>query len=193
MEGIRTIASAYECEDMGQTYILVWHQFLYFGDQIPVTLLNGNHIRAHGYAIEDVPCQYDENSGHCITTSCGLNIPMKLKGILSYFPMRKPTDQELTPNYCKWIDMMPDKDWDPHSEDFAMAEEQAQDRNVSATGTTNATRAPMCGVTNIIDEEQAHYFTEKRGNTVINIAEDNALHTHLVATTTYSNNTNAGN
>jgi hypothetical protein len=151
MEGIPigTVASAYECEDTGQTYILVWHQFLYFGDRMPVILLNGNQIRAHGHVVEDVPQQFDENSGHCITTSCGLKIPMKLKGIVSYIPMRKPTDQELAPNFCEWIDMTSDEDWDPHSQDYAAAEEQAQDRNIGATDA----RTPMRDVTNLEDEE----------------------------------------
>jgi hypothetical protein len=138
MEGILigTVASPYECEDTGQTYILVWHQFLYFGDQMPVTLLSGNQIRAHGHTMEDIPHQFNENSGHCIKMSCGLKIPLQLKGVLSYIPMRKPTDKELTPNYCEWIEMTSDEDWDPHSQDFAVAEENAIDRNVGAADAT---------------------------------------------------------
>jgi hypothetical protein len=90
---IGSVASAYDCEETGQTYILMWHQFLYFGDCMPVTLLNGNQMRANGHIVEDVPKQLDESSGHSMTTSCGLTIPLKLKGVLSYIPMRKPTDK----------------------------------------------------------------------------------------------------
>jgi hypothetical protein len=107
---IGSVASAYKCEDTGQTYILLWHQFLYFGDRIPVMLLNGNQMQANGHTVEDIPKQFDESSGHSITTSCGLTIPLKLKGVLSYIPMRKLMHKELKPYHCEWIKMTSDED-----------------------------------------------------------------------------------
>jgi hypothetical protein len=89
---VRTVASAYDCEETGQTFLLTWHQFLYFGDMMPMSLIHCNQVRAHGHTVQDVPKQYDDKSCHCITTECGLTIPLQMNGVLSYIPMRLPTE-----------------------------------------------------------------------------------------------------
>jgi hypothetical protein len=50
-------------------------------------------------------------------------MPLKMKGIISYLPMRKPTNNEIA-NSPRLI-MTSDMPWEPHSQDFAQAEQLA--------------------------------------------------------------------
>lgn len=187
---VGTVASAYDCEKTGQTFILLWHQFLYFGDRMPVSLINCNQIRAHGHTVQDVPKQYDEKSCHCIKTECGLSIPLKMKGVLSYIPMRRPTEAELDEKNCERIEMTSDHTWDPHSQDFEYDEGQAHQYSVSAAG------RPLMDITNTgTSQEQidrASYFAERREISAIDIATNNNLYSKLRATTNYSDGSSAG-
>ena len=70
--------------------------------------------------MEDCPKQFNKNSGHSIRTSCGLDIKLKLNGVISYISMRKPTDEELM--NCVRVEMTEDCHWDPYSRGFKASE-----------------------------------------------------------------------
>ena len=40
-----------------------------------------------------------------------------MKGIISYLPTRYPTTEEI--ETCQWVELMGDREWNPHSESFA--------------------------------------------------------------------------
>ena len=82
---IGSCGGAYDCTETGETYLLVWHESLYFGDRLPVTLVNPNQVRAAGHRVNDCPTQFDQESSHSIITSCNLKIKLKMSGIISYF------------------------------------------------------------------------------------------------------------
>jgi hypothetical protein len=50
-------------------------------------------------------------------------MPLKMRGVISYLPMRKPTNAKIE-NSPRLI-MTSDIPWDPHSQDFAKAEQLA--------------------------------------------------------------------
>lgn len=64
---IATCATAWTSPLNGVTYILVFHQMLYFGEKLKHSLLCPNQIRDYGNVVEDTPRQYDTRSSHGIT------------------------------------------------------------------------------------------------------------------------------
>ena len=120
---IASCAGAYDSETDGTTYLLIWNEMMYFGNRMPTTLINANQMRSFGHSVEDCPQQFDQHSLHSIKTKCGMDIPLKMKGVISYVPMRRPTDYEVA--HSPRIEMTSDMPWDPHSQDFANAEQLA--------------------------------------------------------------------
>ena len=50
-----TVATLYEDAQTGDSYILIIHQALYFGDHLPSSLLIPNQLRHAGLVVNDVP------------------------------------------------------------------------------------------------------------------------------------------
>ena len=89
---VATVATLWINPSDGQSYILIIHQALYFGDRLNSTLLNPNQMRAYGTKVEDVPRQFDKNSSHSIfIPEKSMTIPLELDGVVSGFVSRKPT------------------------------------------------------------------------------------------------------
>ena len=125
---IVTAATAYDNPRTGDTVILIFGQAIYLGDQIQASLLCPNQLRAHGVTVDDIPRHLappDRPSNHSIyCPDDELNIPLSLKGIISYFNSRTPTQEEL--NTCKWVILTDEHEWDPHSEFFQEQENNFQ-------------------------------------------------------------------
>ena len=68
----------------GTTYVLVFHQMLFFGNKLSHSLLCPNQMRDYGVCVNDTPTNYDSNSTHSIitesecrdTTSINMLLPM---------------------------------------------------------------------------------------------------------------------
>jgi len=90
-------------------------------------------LRDTGVAVEDKPLRYGGTS-HSIETTEGVTIPLRSKGYLSYFSVRKPTKEEM--NSCPHV-IMTGPVWDPHSIEFEDLEQSYRDRIVSVA---NASR-----------------------------------------------------
>ena len=73
--------------DNGDVLVLIIHQALFFGGRLPFTLLNPNQLCDNGITVEDVPCQFKENSRHAIIVPPAggeeLVIPIQLNGSIS--------------------------------------------------------------------------------------------------------------
>ena len=77
---------------MGQEYLLVGDQFLYFGTMFPHSLLNPNQIQAFDGDVNDSP--FDA------TNSIGMDcedafVPFEMMGMMVYFETRVSTDWEI--------------------------------------------------------------------------------------------------
>ena len=127
---IATVATAYDCPDTGQVFILVFNEALYFGERMAHTLLCPNQLRDYGVTVDDTPTQYNKSSTHSLyIPDSDLRIPLELDGIISGFTTRAPTPRELD-NTELHIEMLSDMPWNPNSKTFALTEDNAKDNRV---------------------------------------------------------------
>ena len=111
-----------------KSYILVLRNALY------VPLMDNNLIppfmlREMGVTVNDIPKIHKEDptvDDHAITfVETGFRIPLSLWGIFSYFPMSKPThDDLLNPNE---VYILSPATWNPHSDAYSTNEESMLD------------------------------------------------------------------
>ena len=105
-------ATAWDNPTTGQTYILEFHQGLWFGDKLPNSLINPNQCRIFGIDLCDDPFDpyrkleiYDHDSGKSIS--------LGMYGSTCYFDSRVPSKYEL--DHYPRIVMTNDELWDPAS------------------------------------------------------------------------------
>jgi hypothetical protein len=110
---VATVATAWDDQTTGQTYILIIHQALYFGMQLDHSLINPNQIRVTGIPVCDDP--YDRYQ-HLRIDLGDIHIPFRTEGNTIYFDSHVPTKEEL--QNCQYVTLMDDDDWDPTSTDL---------------------------------------------------------------------------
>ena len=93
---IVTGATAYDDPVTGNTYILVFHGSLYYGDKLDHTLINPNQVRSFGIPFWDNP--FDPTRSLSIEVSDDLHIPLRTRGTKVAFTTRVPTADELEKN-----------------------------------------------------------------------------------------------
>lgn len=122
-------AIAYDCPKTGETVILIINQALYFGNQLSHILLNPNQLRAYDIRV-DIPRHLSKTSAHAIIIEQEkFNIPLNLKGIISYFDARTPTDDEIM--NCQHIILTSDQDWNPNSSTFEELEIDSKEVDIN--------------------------------------------------------------
>lgn len=96
---VATCVTAWTCPKSGAVYILVFGQMLFFGDKLSHSLLCPNQMRSYGIQVEDTPTQFDSKSNHHIIVPTDddpdVIIPLEMKGVVSMFESRIPTQEEL--------------------------------------------------------------------------------------------------
>jgi hypothetical protein len=128
--------TAYDSED-GQTTILCLNQTLYFGHEMPNSLLNHNQMPYFGIIVDDCPTFL--TPGKQPTHSLYLpdedvRIPLSLNGCITCIPTQLPTATEI--NSCQWVILTSEGTWDPYDETFQDMEQNAkQQYNISANNT----------------------------------------------------------
>ena len=78
-------ATAYD-DPNGETYILIFHESLYYGTKLEHSLINPNQIRHNDVDFWDNP--YDSCHDLCIHTNDGLVIPLTYEGTKIVFHTR---------------------------------------------------------------------------------------------------------
>ena len=106
---IVTIATAY-VDERGVTWILIFHETLYFGASLDHALINPNQIRLHGIPVGDDPTDPNRKFG---IEAKGLFIPWETDGTTIYFESHAPSDDEW--QNCKRIIMTSENEWIPTS------------------------------------------------------------------------------
>ena len=101
-------ATAYDDPD-GETYILIFHESLYYGTKLEHSLINPNQIRHNDVEFWDNP--YDNSHDLCIHTNDGLVIPLTYEGTKLVFHTRVPSKHELAT--CHHVDMTSKEIWEP--------------------------------------------------------------------------------
>jgi hypothetical protein len=125
---IVSVAVAYDCPNSYHTYILTFHQSLYI-KELTSHLICPNQLRMAGVTVNDCPLQFIPPSkrtpdSHTIQTK-ELTIQLRLRGVISYFNTRQPTEKELydTVN-CTHIEMTAPYTWDPYDDKIGADEHQ---------------------------------------------------------------------
>jgi hypothetical protein len=106
---VATCLTAYT-DEYGRTWILVFHEVLWFGTTMDHSLINPNQIRMMGTSVSDDPFDNTRKLG---ISHDKLFIPFSTDGTTVYFDTRVPTYQEM--NECTRVVMTGDTEWDPSS------------------------------------------------------------------------------
>jgi hypothetical protein len=105
-------AIAFEDPESGEAVILIVNQALYFGNQLQHILLNPNQIGSNNVQVDDIPVHLSANSSHSIIVNEeNLIIPLNLKGLISYFQVRRPTIVEI--ENCQHVVLTSEEEWNP--------------------------------------------------------------------------------
>ena len=105
---IVTGATAYDDED-GTTFILIFHESLFYGNKLCHSLINPNQVRHHGIDFWDNP--FDHRQTLSIDIPGEIHIPLKYEGTRLFFKSRVPTRDELST--CQHIQMTSPVPWEP--------------------------------------------------------------------------------
>lgn len=76
VEPIVTATTAWTCQEIVKTCILVIHEALWMGESMPNSLINPNQIRAYGWIVQDIP--YCGSPLYCEDADAMLAIPLEL-------------------------------------------------------------------------------------------------------------------
>jgi hypothetical protein len=110
-------ATAFNDPESGETFILIFNECLYLGDTLDNTLMNPNQVRANGIIVDDIPKHLSPDpkvpTHSILAPQNNLRIPLQLKGVISYFPSRYPSEKEI--ETCQWIALTSSQQWDPES------------------------------------------------------------------------------
>jgi hypothetical protein len=90
---IATCGTAFDDATSGITYLLVFHEYLYYGTRSDHSLHNPNQLRAYGHEVSDNP--FDKIKGLQIVVEGELAIPMSTKGTKVFFVSRCPTEDKI--------------------------------------------------------------------------------------------------
>ena len=106
---IVTAATAYTCTNTGQVFILVFHEFLWYGGRMDHSLINPNQLRSYGVPVWDNP--FDTSHPTQIEINDSIVIPLAGVGTKLSFKTRVPSRTELRD--CPHITMTSPLPWDP--------------------------------------------------------------------------------
>ena len=102
-------ATAYDDPITGYTFILVFHEALYYGEKSDHTLINPNQVRSYGIPFWDNP--FDPTRSLSIDVNDDFHIPLRAVGTKLTFTSRVPTATEL--ETCEHILMTSSAPWNP--------------------------------------------------------------------------------
>ena len=110
---IATVATAWDNPADGSTIILIIHEALFFGDQMTHSLLCPYQLRSNGIIVNDIPQIFNPTSTHSIIIPDVISLPLGMRGVLSYLPTRKSTEEEV--QNCLRYELTSPEPWDPTS------------------------------------------------------------------------------
>ena len=130
---VAKVATAYDHQATGETFILIFGQALFMGDSMEHTLICPNQARFNGVVIDDVPKHLSPNksSTHSIFfPKENVRIPLQMNGVISCFQTPLPLEREIQD--CRWLVITNDLPWEPLSTQFSEQEAFCQEDAPSA-------------------------------------------------------------
>jgi len=126
-------AVIYECEDSDDRYIIVIRNALYVRNMVEC-LVPPNIIRLADVVVDECPkwmAKTPTMENHSIffpnSGEHGFRIHLKLKGLISYFPCRTPTDSEMNSGDLPILELTPEGEWNHQDAVFSKNEEAMVD------------------------------------------------------------------
>jgi hypothetical protein len=98
---------------MGESFILIIHEALYFGSSLDHSLVNPNQLRAHGLIVHDNPYKPDPERSMGIMITDHKKLPFRSDGSTIYFTTWFPSEEEL--DTFQHVVLTSDLPWDPHA------------------------------------------------------------------------------
>jgi hypothetical protein len=117
---------AYDCDMTGDTHLLVLHNALYI-PEMTMHLIPPFIMRLAGLLVDECPKFLANNASiknHSLFfPDHDIRIPLHLRGIVSYFPCRRPTKEELNDGSLLTVNLTPETpEWNPHDEVYGALE-----------------------------------------------------------------------
>ena len=117
---VGTVMTVYDDPRDGQSYLLVIHEALYFGDRMSHSLICPNQLRSFGVKVHDTFLQFGADK-HCIEVpDHDLTLPLEVDGTVSYLETRLPTPEEI--ESLHQVELSSDIPWDPKADYFKAQE-----------------------------------------------------------------------
>jgi len=113
-------ATAYTCQNSGQTFILVIHEGLWLGPKLNHSLLNPNQLRFNGISVWDNP--FDTTNPLSIEHD-DVTIPLAISGTNIFLDTYTPNQHEL--DNCPHIHLTCKTEWNPHTVHLASTQSVA--------------------------------------------------------------------
>jgi hypothetical protein len=154
---IATAGTAWVDPVTGRSILLILNECLYMGDSMKHSLLNPHQIHCNGLIVQDTPTMFDPSSTHSIYDPASrIRIPLKLNGVISFFPSYAPTLEEA---------------------------EKMQSISLTSTANWAAVSAAFPNQQRISKVELSlpYYPTQQHNYTLLETSDDCDLHAHLVA------------
>ena len=107
---IITGATAYTCQESGQTYILVINEGLWLGPKMSHSLLNPNQMRYNGVTVHDNP--FDSHNPLSVEHD-EVTLPLSISGTTIFLDTRTPTQHEL--DNCPHLHLTSEAEWNPQT------------------------------------------------------------------------------
>jgi hypothetical protein len=152
---IVTGATAYDDPATGLTYILIFHEALYYGERLDHSLINPNQIRSYGIPFWDNP--FDPSHALTIEVNDSLHIPLRSYGTKIAFRTRVPSEAELCE--CEHIAMTSPTLWNPS--DIVMI--QATDQG----GSIRPWKRLLASVNNTAHSDRYEYIDATSDNALL--------------------------
>ena len=119
-------ATAWKDPTDGNTYILIFHESLYYGTKLKHSLINPNQLRHNGIDFWDNP--YDPDHKLAIQVDRGPTLPMQYEGTKLIFETHVPSNDEL--QNCQHIEMTSIMPWEPREVRLGKVQTKQLNNNV---------------------------------------------------------------
>ena len=111
---IVTGATAWTSQATGETFILVFREALWMGEQMNHSLVNPNQMRHYGITVQDNP--FSSTQMHLQTEDAEFVLPLHSDGTTLFWDSRTPTDKEL--HECRHVELTSSAEWNPREVSF---------------------------------------------------------------------------
>lgn len=102
-------ATAVQCQETGETFILIINEGLWYGDKMDHSLINPNQLRHFGVEVCDNP--YAANGMYIHEPDSQVTVPLHSRGTIIYADSHSPTVKEL--QTCQHIVLTSPSLWNP--------------------------------------------------------------------------------